>query len=66
MYDTVSGKDVKILAKRTTGILCVLRGRTLATPLEALWDDGDQLIPGQVCEIQVWGSWARANGVDDE
>jgi hypothetical protein len=66
MYFTVTIRGVKVLAKRDTGVLCERAGRTFEIPLEALWDEGDELVVGSTCEIEVRESWAVTNGHDHD
>jgi hypothetical protein len=65
VYQTIKIDNVKVLAKRETGVLCERGGRTFEIPLEILWDEGEELVVGSTCAIEVAKSWARTNGLGD-
>jgi hypothetical protein len=65
MYDTVRVR-VKVLEKRETGVFCERDGRTFEIPLESLWDEGDEIVVGNTCELDVFRRWARNNGLVHE
>ena len=62
MIPTVMIRDVKVLAKREHDVVCERGGRTFEIPLESLWDEGDELVVGRTCEIEVSWAWARNTG----
>jgi hypothetical protein len=63
VYPTVTVTGVTVLEKRETGFLCRVGNREIEIPLEALWDEGDELVVGAVCDLDLRREWARTNGL---
>jgi hypothetical protein len=66
VHPTVTVPNATVLEKREKGFLCRIGNREIEVPLEVLWDEGDDLVVGAVCDLDLRREWARTTGLTDE